>query len=268
MSRTPRSQGQRPTCWPSSFSSRAKIQIPNAPGFSPPPPRTPSQVTLKSPYHADLLENSLKPNLLLLKPPGYTDPAVLPGLSFWTLLPSQGQSGPQAGPSPNPHPGPPCSARKGALPQDPRPIAATEQLSLSLSAATLPSSCPNSSEPLPRDHNLTQLTTSGGPAPGDVRGLSLRTLPEEELEVTLCAESQPHNCQCKSCESLPTQHLPAAHTHPCTHTHTHTGAHTHRPHPQATPRTVHRQHHSSGPHRPACSRVPNRFFQIDSAKIK
>ena len=254
MSRTPRSQGQHPTRWPSSFSSRAKIQIPNAPGFSPPPPRTPSQVTLKSPYHADLLENSLKPNLLLLKPqgytdpsvipghsfqtlllenslkpnllllkpPGYTDPAVLPGLSFWTLLPSQGQSGPQAGPSPNPHPGPPCSARKGALPQDPRPIAATEQLSWSLSAATLPSSCPDSSVPLPRDHNLTQLTTSGGPTPGDVRGLSLRTLPEEELEVTLCAESQPHNCQCKSCESLPTQHLPAAHTCVCTWLHAHT----------------------------------------------
>ena len=83
---------------------------------------------------------------------------------------------------------------------------------------------------------------------------------EEELEVTLCPESQPHNCQCKCCESLPTQHLPATHTCVCTwlhahrhtplHTHTHTCAHTHRPHPQATPRTIHRQHHSSGPHRP------------------
>lgn len=94
MSRSPGSQGRRPTPWPSSFSSRAKTQIPNAQGLSPPhpPPRTPSQVTLTSPYHADLPGNSLKPNLLLLKPPGYTNPAVLPGHSFWTLL-SQGQIG-------------------------------------------------------------------------------------------------------------------------------------------------------------------------------
>lgn len=170
MSRSPGSQGRRPL--PGPAACRAKTQIFNAQGLSPPhpPPARPSQVTLTSPYHADLPGNSLKPNLLLLKPPGYTNPAVLPGHSFWTLL-SQGQIGPQAGP------GPPCSAQKGGSASGPQAHCSCRVLLPRASAATLPSSRPNSSakrpQPNPADNSVSP--------PGDARGLSLQTLPEEEL---------------------------------------------------------------------------------------
>lgn len=108
MSRSPGSQGRRPTPWPSSFSSRAKTQIPNAQGLSSPSP-SPHALTgyTNEPLSCRSTGEFFETKPIIIEATGLHKPCS----PSWPLLldPSESRSNrPQAGP------GPPCSPPEGA----------------------------------------------------------------------------------------------------------------------------------------------------------